>query len=275
MKITRQEFLRLAAAGWVVISGKHLLALLDAPDVAPPFRAAPAGLKPGATDQRSAEGTTSRPSKRCGMIIDTKKCLKDQGCTRCVEACDKAHNIPSFENPAHEIKWIWREPFRAVFSADQTPYMEQCLLDLPTLVMCNHCDHPPCVRVCPTGATWKREEDGVVMMDFHRCIGCRYCMAGCPYGSRSFNWEDPRPRIKSLNAGFPTRTKGVVEKCTFCAERLAKGQVPACVEACSEKSLIFGDLNNPQSEVRQVLASRYLLRRRPELGTGPNVYYLL
>jgi molybdopterin-containing oxidoreductase family iron-sulfur binding subunit len=100
-------------------------------------------------------------------------------------------------------------------------------------------------------------------------------MAGCPYGSRSFNWEDPRPRIKSLNPGFPTRTKGVVEKCTFCAERLAKGQVPACVEACQEKSMIFGDLNDPQSEVRQVLASRYLLRRKPELGTGPNVYYLI
>jgi molybdopterin-containing oxidoreductase family iron-sulfur binding subunit len=100
-------------------------------------------------------------------------------------------------------------------------------------------------------------------------------MAACPYGSRSFNWEDPRPWIKSLNPAFPTRTKGVVEKCTFCSERLAKGQVPACVEACPEKSMMFGDLNDPESEVRQILASRYVLRRKPELGTGPNVYYLI
>jgi len=258
MKITRKEFLRLAAAGWVVVSGRHLLALLDSPDK-------------GST----AEGTAASPRKRWGMVIDTKKCRKDEGCTSCEEACDKAHNIPAFKNPAHEIEWIWREPFRKVFSADQTPYMEESLLDLPTLVLCNHCDNPPCVRVCPTGATWKREEDGVVMMDWHRCIGCRYCMAACPYGSRSFNWEDPRPAIRELNPGFPTRTKGVVEKCTFCTERLAKGQAPACVEACPEKSMTFGDLINPLSEVRQILGSRYVLRRKPELGTGPNVYYLI
>ena len=80
------------------------------------------------------------------------------------------------------------------------------------------------------------------MMDFHRCIGCRYCMAGCPYGSRSFNWKDPRPFIKKINLEFPTRTKGVVEKCNFCEERLVQGLLPACVEACKEKALVFGDL---------------------------------
>jgi Fe-S-cluster-containing dehydrogenase component len=110
----------------------------------------------------------------------------------------------------------------------------------------------------------------------HRCIGCRFCMAACPYGARSFNWIDPRPFIKEKdeNREFPTRTKGVVEKCTLCYERLAKGLKPACVEA-SKGGLIFGDLDDPNSEIRQVLSSRYSFRRKPELGTRPSVYYIL
>jgi molybdopterin-containing oxidoreductase family iron-sulfur binding subunit len=131
------------------------------------------------------------------------------------------------------------------------------------------------VRVCPTQATWKRDEDGIVMMDWHRCIGCRYCMAACPYGSRSFNWQDPRPAIASFNPDFPTRTKGVVEKCNFCEERLARGKRPACVEACPEKTIVFGDLLDPDSEPRQLLRTRFSLQREPELGTSPSVYYLV
>jgi molybdopterin-containing oxidoreductase family iron-sulfur binding subunit len=99
-------------------------------------------------------------------------------------------------------------------------------------------------------------------------------MAACPYGSRSFNWMDPRPYIQNPNPEFPTRTKGVVEKCTFCSERLAKGQQPACVDACTEKALVFGNLADPHSPVRELLAARQHIRRRPELGTGPDVFYL-
>jgi len=113
------------------------------------------------------------------------------------------------------------------------------------------------------------------MMDWHRCIGCRYCMVACPYGSRSFNWADPRPYIARLSPDFPTRSKGVVEKCTFCYERLEKGQSPACVEACTEKAMAFGDLEDPRSEVRRLLEARYGIRRRPELGTQPEIYYLV
>ena len=113
------------------------------------------------------------------------------------------------------------------------------------------------------------------MMDWHRCIGCRYCMAACPYGSRSFNWFDPRPYISELNPDYPTRTKGVVEKCTFCEERLAKGQAPLCVEACPEKALVFGNLADPKSEVRRLLDARFSIRRKPELGTHPEVFYLV
>ena len=113
------------------------------------------------------------------------------------------------------------------------------------------------------------------MMDWHRCIGCRYCMAACPYGSRSFNWFDPRGGLAALNPDFPTRTKGVVEKCNFCEERLAKGQPLACAQACPQKALVFGDLNDPNSAVRRTLSARYSMRRKPELGTQPEVFYIV
>jgi molybdopterin-containing oxidoreductase family iron-sulfur binding subunit len=130
------------------------------------------------------------------------------------------------------------------------------------------------VRVCPTQATWRRE-DGVVMMDWHRCIGCRYCVAACPYGSRSFNYVDPRPHLGDQNPNFPTRSKGVVEKCTLCEARLAQGRLPACVEACPGQAMAFGNLNDVTSPVHALLQTRYALRRKPALGTQPAVYYLL
>jgi molybdopterin-containing oxidoreductase family iron-sulfur binding subunit len=100
-------------------------------------------------------------------------------------------------------------------------------------------------------------------------------MAACPYGARSFNWRDPRPFIKEVKLDFPTRTKGVVEKCSFCQERLAKGLLPACVEACKDKGLIFGDLEDPSSDVRKILDRHYAIRRKPSLGTKPKVYYIV
>ena len=99
-------------------------------------------------------------------------------------------------------------------------------------------------------------------------------MAACPYGSRSFNWRDPRPNIPEINDTFPTRTKGVVEKCTFCDEKIARGQIPACVEACEAKALMFGDLNDAKSEVRKILQENFSIRRKPELGTSPEVHFL-
>ncbi len=139
-------------------------------------------------------------------------------------------------------------------------------------VLCNHCEEPSCVRVCPTQATFKRP-DGIVAMDYHRCIGCRFCMAACPYGARSFNFFDPRPYIEQVNPELPTRTKGVVEKCTFCVERIDKGLAPVCVEA-SGGAIIFGDLDDPQSEVRKALRENFAIKRKVELGTGPNIYYI-
>ena len=214
--------------------------------------------------------------KRWAMVVDMKKCKED--CQDCLKACHQVHNVPNLGNPKDEVKWIWKEPYEKTFPGEENEYMQeyidQTLKGSQFITLCNHCDNPPCVRVCPTKATWKREEDGIVMMDYHRCIGCRFCMAGCPYGSRSLNWRDPRPFIKEINKEFPTRERGVVEKCNFCSERLAKGLIPACVEACKEKVLVFGDLEDPNSEVRGLLRSHYTIRRKPHLGTMPQIYYI-
>ena len=257
MKISRKGFLRLTGLPLLAVVAKRAIGALTG-----------TGAGQAATQSKSGVAT------RWAMVVDPIKCLKKEGCTDCITACHKAHNVPVIHDALHEVKWIWKEPFESTFPSQEGAYTEEALRDKPVMVFCNHCDNPPCVRVCPTKATWKRE-DGIVMMDWHRCIGCRYCVAACPYGSRSFNWFDPRPYIPELTADFPTRTKGVVEKCTFCAERLAKGQPPACVEACPEKALVFGNLADSQSEVRQLLQSRYTIRRKPELGTAPDVFYIV
>jgi len=218
--------------------------------------------------------TFPRTAKRWGMAIDVGKCLQKEGCTKCIEACHKAHNVPTFRDARHEIKWIWKTGYEEAFAVEGRVYAPAALQGKLLPFLCNHCDDPPCTRVCPTGATWKRE-DGIVMMDWHRCIGCRYCVAACPYGSRSFNWMDPRPGIAVLNPDYPTRTKGVVEKCTFCEERLARSLQPACVEVCPAKALVFGDLGDSHSPLRELLRARYSVRRKPELGTAPSVFYIV
>lgn len=215
--------------------------------------------------------------ERFAMVVDMKAAA-EQGFQKCIDACHRTHNVPHFDSPKDEVKWIWGEPFHDAFPEFHHEHLVSELRDKDFPVFCNHCDNPPCTRVCPTQATWKRESDGVVMMDWHRCIGCRYCVAACPYGSRSFNWRDPRPHIEQIVDDFPTRERGVVEKCNFCEERLARGLMPACVEACQGDEhpvLAFGDLEDPSSIVRQLLAERPAIRRKPELGTQPQVYYLV
>ncbi len=211
-------------------------------------------------------------AKRWAMAIDSSKC--PAGCTDCITACHGAHNVPDFGNPKDEIKWIWQEKFAAVFPHESHLYLGEPLQKRRLPVLCNQCANPPCVRVCPTKATFQRP-DGIVMMDYHRCIGCRLCMAACPYGARSMNYRDPRPFIAKTNPDYPTRTKGVVEKCNFCEERLVRGLGPACVQACKEKAMVFGDLENPRSEIRLLLEKRFNLRRRSSLGTGPQIYYIV
>lgn len=230
-------------------------------------------------DNRSSKVVSSpdaREGQRWAMVVDMKKCWESgaEDCQDCILACRRAHNIPDIGNTKEEIKWIWTVSYDQAFPERKNEYLQEDLKNKPFVVLCNHCDNPPCVRVCPTRATFKRA-DGIVMMDYHRCIGCRYCMAACPYGARSFNFKDPRPYIEELNTAYPTREKGVVEKCNFCAERLAEGSPPACVEACKEGALVFGDLKDPGSDVRKILRSKYTIRRNPGLGTNPSIYYVI
>ena len=241
----RRRFLKLAGLGALGLSVHRLL---------------------GRTDEAG--------TKRWAMVVDHGRCRWDDGCQGCIKACHAAHNVPSLREPGHEVKWIWKERFSDVFAEQEAPHAPEAVTSRPVVVMCNHCDEPPCVKVCPTKATWRRE-DGIVAMDQHRCIGCRYCVAACPYGSRSFNWVDPRNALATVDPSYPPRTKGVVEKCTFCVERLDRGLLPLCVEGCPEKALVFGDLNDPKSAVRELLRSRFALRRRPGLGTDPQLYTLV
>ncbi|MHC4945530.1 MAG: sulfate reduction electron transfer complex DsrMKJOP subunit DsrO [Planctomycetota bacterium] len=194
-------------------------------------------------------------------------------------ACHVTHNVPTFDTETEEglrwqIKWIWTEEYDHTFPDQEHHYIADQIKESGVPVLCNHCDNPPCTRVCPTQATFRRD-DGIIIMDWHRCIGCRYCIAACPYGSRSFNWVDPRPHIDKVDPKFPTRMIGVVEKCTFCDERLAKGRKPACVEACRNDEMYFGDINKATDEIRNVLKQRFSIRRKPGLGTQPEIYYLV
>ncbi len=229
-----------------------------------------------ATAAGTALGCASRGGRgqRLGMVIDVRRCLAVPGCRACIDACHRAHNVPVVPDPRHEVKWIWKEPFERAFAVEEPERIAASLRGRPVPVFCNHCDNPPCVRVCPTQATWARD-DGIVTMDEHRCIGCRYCVAACPYGSRSFNWVDPGPFVPQPASPYPTRTRGIVEKCNLCEERVAAGQRPACVEACPERAMLFGDLNAFDSEVSRAIEERYTIRRKPELGTRPQVYYAI
>ena len=221
-----------------------------------------------------------------GMVIDVKKFVAHQGLTeKCINACHTEHNVPDFGNPKDEIKWIWRDDYEHGFPESSQYKRNVGLNDLPVLLLCNHCANPPCVRACPTKATFKDETNGIVVMDFHRCIGCRFCMAACPYGARSFNWRNPREQYANgnykfyksgLNPNYPTRMRGVVEKCNFCPERLAVGKLPACVEATGDsKALVFGNINDPNSEVSQVLKANFTIQRNPAAGTKPSVFYII
>ena len=235
------------------------------------------------TQQGSEENAQS--SSQWAMVVDIEKCRNEEVRAACTEACHREHNVPELPDPDDRIEWIWDEEYKHVFPDQVHQHSPAEVQEMPVLVLCNHCTNPPCVRVCPTGATWKRESDGIVMMDQHRCIGCRYCMAACPYGARSFNWRDPRGFVETDENGemlsdFPTRTKGVVEKCNFCAEQLRAGEQPACVEAANavlggEGALTFGNLAEPDSEVNRILGEKHTISRRVSLGTEPNVFYVV
>ena len=271
MGIDRREFIRIAGLSTLLgLGGKSAFELLSPGELEAAIQAKPEGP----------------PGKRWAMVVDMRK-LDEATAKKCAAACHKIHNVPDINNAKDpkdavtdpeerirwEVKWIWKEHYHNAFPGQDYQYMVENVKHMPFLVLCNHCENPPCVRVCPTKATYRRP-DGIVMMDMHRCIGCRFCMAGCPFGARSFNWRDPRPFIQEVFQDYPTREAGVVEKCTFCEERLAKGQLPACVMA-SGGALLFGDLADAKSKVREALKTNFTIRRKVYLGTNPQVYYIV
>jgi Fe-S-cluster-containing dehydrogenase component len=255
MELDRRKFLQISGLVLLALAAKPVFEVVSKSDLA------------YAVDGR-VDG-----KKRLAIAIDLRGCATREGCTDCVAACHRVHNVPDIGSMKEEIKWIWNGSYGQAFGEKENQFVKEALRERPVLLLCNHCDNPPCVRVCPTQATFKRE-DGIVMMDYHRCIGCRYCMAACPFGSRSFNFRDPRPYIKTIDLGYPTRTKGVVEKCNFCEERLLAGKQPACVEACRNGSIVFGEMT-PGTDIYKVVSTNYAIRRKVELGTQPQVYYLI
>ena len=214
----------------------------------------------------NAESRIGIPGKKFVMVIDLAKC---DGCGKCTEACQKMHFVP----PSKE----WLQVLTMQDSEETAPYY----FPKP----CFHCDDPPCTKVCPVDATFKRE-DGIVAIDNERCIGCRFCMAACPYSVRLFNWSEPQaPQFEELNASpenvFQSK-KGCVEKCDFCPHMSRQGKLPGCVTGCPMNAIYFGDqnedavtcLSGETLRLSQLLEERAAYRFMEDLGTEPRVYYL-
>ena len=256
MKNNRRHFIKLAAVAAAGLA------------VAPKAMAATGGHSPVKVNPKGLHAT------QWAMVIDTTKLNTKEEIDALADICHSIHNVPT-GGGKQELKWLWHDKYSHTFPEQENPHMAEEVHECAYPLLCNHCEYPSCVRVCPTKATYKRP-DGIVAMDYHRCIGCRYCMAACPYGSRSFNWGEPRKNLdlSKLNKKFPTRMRGVVEKCNFCVERLAIGELPACAEA-SKGAIVFGDLNDPESPARKALRDRFTIRRKPNSGSEPCVYYVI
>jgi molybdopterin-containing oxidoreductase family iron-sulfur binding subunit len=218
------------------------------------------------------------PGVSFGYGLDLSRCI---GCRRCVYGC-VAENNQSREPQIHWItvlrfkkgeKFLDLEESEKYYHPAKVP--EPGYFYMP--VQCQQCENPPCVRACPTQATWK-DPDGIVVIDYNWCIGCRYCMAACPYGARKFNWSEPRIRSEEINLrthylGNRPRYKGVVEKCTFCIQRTRNGRYPACVEVCPVGARKFGNLLDPDSEMRRLIDRKRVFRLKEDLNTSPKFYY--
>ena len=215
-----------------------------------------------------------------GYGLDISRCI---GCRKCVYACVDENN----QSRDPQIQWIRVLEFerekvlRGINLEDGNPYYDHEEVPAPDKmylpVACQHCDDSPCAQVCPTGATWM-EPDGIVVIDYDWCIGCRYCMAACPYGARKFNWAEPNLPAEDVNPnmhllGNRPRAKGVVEKCSFCIQRVRDGRYPACLEACPVGARKFGNLLDPNREIRPLLATKRTFVLKAELETHPKFFY--
>jgi Fe-S-cluster-containing dehydrogenase component len=287
--LSRRRFLQGLGATAGIIAAGTIPALVSASASAEETAAGAAaeGFAPGVEENPLAEilhedqpvnypgHTTSYappPGKeKWAMVIDVKACV---GCRKCVYACVKENNIGR----------------NSGFTYIQVLEMDQGSIDLETSnanyvdggrpdkwylpVQCMHCMKPTCVYGCPVKATW-RDPDGIVLIDYNKCIACRNCMITCPYYARHFNWVEPEVPKNEINPDVPLEEKaGVVEKCTFCVQRTRNGKTTACVEACPVGARKFGDLNDPNSDVSVILRTRRAFRLKEELGSGPVIWYV-
>jgi molybdopterin-containing oxidoreductase family iron-sulfur binding subunit len=255
-----------AGALAVAMGGGGLVDLLTAPAA-------------GASTNSSTRTATKRKF-RYGMVIDTRRCV---GCRACVVACKAENKTPPGVNYTVVVEDTRDSP-------DDRP--------LFFTKPCFHCENPPCTNVCPVSATFKRERDGIVVIDYDRCIGCRYCITACPYGARTFDFGEnyfpvaehtawaavPSPEYGQYRVREGEASPvGNVRKCTFCLHLQdaegrydqAAGRWPACAKTCTGHAIFFGDFNDPGSDVSRLLRERQAIRLKEELGTEPNVYYLL
>jgi len=213
------------------------------------------------TGSSAADRKSPLAGRKWGMVIDLNRC--DPECTACLEACRKENNVAFHNDKRWDIHWI-----RKIRVKNPANSWEKTVP-----VLCNHCENPPCVQVCPVQATYKRE-DGIVIVDHHRCIGCRYCMVACPYNARYFNYKE---NPEWPNKDYPKRSHGVAESCNFCAHLVDQGKEPACVTACRKsgnRAITFGNLKDSNSEISRMIARAPTQRIREDLGTEPKVYYM-
>lgn len=261
-KLSRNEFLKLGAA-------------------------VGAGLAVAGISKKAMAYPEAKQKHRYAMVIDLARCI---GCEACTVACKVEHNVSvvSPKELARRIQWTEVYFFE---EKGEYPFVKTDIDPRP----CMHCENPPCVSVCPVGATYQDKDRGLVLQRYERCIGCRYCTTACPYGARSFNWSKPdyvgRPLNPDPHPHIKPRYKGIVEKCTFCVERLDRLELEAekenrsitdeelhyvctCVKTCMGKARHFGDLDDPNSTVSQLARSGRAFRLLEELGTEPKVIYL-
>lgn len=260
-KTDRRKFLKAAGTGIALATLESLLVKVHAEDILP-------------------ELTT----RKYAMVIDLRRCI---GCESCTVACKVENNTPVDYSFRHNRGIFWNE---VLFKEEKKyPLAERNFWPRP----CFHCEHPPCVKVCPTGASYKNE-DSLVLIDHEACIGCRYCAVACPYGARYFNWSKPhwtKEREGAFNPDVEMRYTGIIEKCTFCFHRINKVveqadrerrdikdeefvHLPACVQTCMGRARFFGDLNDPESEVSKLVRSGRAYRLEEHLGNEPKVFYL-
>jgi molybdopterin-containing oxidoreductase family iron-sulfur binding subunit len=212
-----------------------------------------------------------------GYAFNISRC---KGYMDCVEACVKENNLDRNSKTQYirifEMDSGQQDPTRGDGKYHhEVPVENKYYMG----IQCFHCENAPCIKACPTKATW-REPDGIVVVDYDWCIGCRYCMAACPYWGRRFNWGEPEVPKEEINTkqhylGNRKRMKGVMEKCTFCVQRTRQGKLPACADACPTGSRVFGNLLDPNSEIRYVLKHKKVFRFKEELGTDPKFWYFM